>query len=107
MPNQTGADLHGIVLQDEARRIEVVSGDELSKIRSPFVHNSSFDVEPYVVEEGFSHLLQSRRTIGINADRHPRSPGIIQQGSVFEVVIRVMMSNEDEAHFIDRHTGGD
>src|SRR5437867_918345 len=104
MADPTAADLHVLVLHDQPGLLEFVNCNQLARIRTAFIDNAGVDIELLVTEKILRHLLQTSRSESIDPNRLAGYPRVIKQGAVFKIMIRMVMSNEDVAQSVKRHT---
>src|SRR5262245_34847451 len=103
MTNPAGRNLHVAILEHNSRPVELVRNNELAEIWPSLVYDPSVDVELCVTEKRPRHLYEPGRSISIDARKLTRSPRVIEERAVFEVMIRMMMGDKDVTNPVERH----
>src|SRR5829696_9184142 len=93
---------HIVILHDDAGSLELVNRNRSSKVGHAFIHDTSVDVELLVCKESASKFFQSCRAVDIHFRRLRSHPCVIEQRTVLEVVIGMMMRDENIAKPVQR-----
>ena len=105
MIDQRRGDLDVLVLQDDAALAQLVGVDQRRERHPAFVGDARVDVGRVHLEEQARHLLERRRTPGVDRRAQPGRPRQPDQVAVVRVVVGVMVRDEDVAQRRQRHAG--
>ena len=94
MPHETRADLHIVIRHNDAGLTNLVRSNQTVQVGTAFINHARIDIKLKIVEEIASHSLQTRWTISVNSRWLAGNPGVIQQRTEVEIVIRMMMRDE-------------
>jgi hypothetical protein len=63
--------------------------------RSPFVRDPDIDIIGIQIKEGFRYLLKGRGSVSIDSSFEPGYPCIVRKVSIFEIMVRMVMGDEN------------
>src|SRR5262245_27081844 len=107
MKYETSADFDIVIRHYHTRVTYLMRCDKSMRVRSTFIDHPRVDVELHIVEKVTRQLNHPRWTIGVDARWLRRNPGVVQQRSEVEIVIRMVMRDENVAHPIECDAGSD